>query len=390
MSDWKEKRFGDLLTEPVRNGVYKPKEFHGSGVNVVNMGELFAHPRLRSVAMNRLQLSEKEKEKALLQNGDLIFARRSLTAEGAGKCSLVYDLTEETTFESSIIRARPDESKASSSFLYYYFNSPYGKYLLGTILRQVAVAGITGSDLVELEMRIPTVDEQGAIAEVLSSLDDKIDLLHHQNKTLESLAQTLFRQWFIEEAGPSWKEGTLADLSDNIRENVQPSDISPDATYVGLEHIERKHFALYSTGTAEGLGSNKSVFKRHDILFGKLRPYFHKVCFAPVDGVCSTDILVIRPKDELYFPFCLLAYFQKDVVDHSDMASEGTRMPRTNWHILGSYPLRMPDAATLEKFNAAVAPSILKIEKNLKQIASLIAMRGAALLGFMSGDLVLT
>src|SRR5688500_3381006 len=115
MAEWREIRFLDLLEEPVRNGVYKPKQFHGNGVGVVNMGELFAYPRFRTVPISRLQLSDKEKKMALLRNGDLIFARRSLTAEGAGKCSLVFDITEETTFESSIIRARPDISKASPS-----------------------------------------------------------------------------------------------------------------------------------------------------------------------------------------------------------------------------------------------------------------------------------
>ncbi len=186
------------MLEPVRNGIYKPKEFHGSGVPIVNMGELFAYPRLKSVEMNRVQLTENEKEKSLLRNNDLIFARRSLTAEGAGKCSLVYDLKEETTFESSIIRARPDPSLANSEFLFYYFNSAQGKHLLGTILRQVAVSGITGSDLMELLVRVPPLEDQKAIATILSSLDDKIELNRRMNATLEAMARALFKAWFVD------------------------------------------------------------------------------------------------------------------------------------------------------------------------------------------------
>ena len=178
------------------------------------MGELFAYPRLKDIDMKRVELNDKEKEKALLKEGDLIFARRSLTAEGAGKCSLIQEIKEDTTFESSIIRATPDKDRATSEFLYYYFNSRYGKYLLGTILRQVAVAGITGSDLMELILKIPTLPEQKAIASVLSSLDDKIDLLHRQNKTLEAMAETLFRQWFVEEARDDWEEGPVETLID--------------------------------------------------------------------------------------------------------------------------------------------------------------------------------
>ncbi|KPA10386.1 restriction modification system DNA specificity subunit [Candidatus Magnetomorum sp. HK-1] len=184
---WHNITFKNLLEKTVRNGIYKKKEFHGSGVKIVNMGELFKYPRLKNIEMKRVELTDNEKNRFLLKQGDLIFARRSLTAEGAGKCSIVLEVKEDTTFESSIIRARPDQKKTVPIFLYYYFNSPYGKYLLGTILRQVAVAGITGSDLMQLTLTIPSLPEQKAIASVLSCLDDKIDLLYKQNKTLEAM-----------------------------------------------------------------------------------------------------------------------------------------------------------------------------------------------------------
>ena len=110
----------DLLIEPVRNGVYKPKEFHGRGCKIVNMGELFAHSRLFDVEMKRIELTEKELEKSTIQTGDLLFARRSLVASGAGKCTIVKHVNEPTTFESSIIRARPNKRRASSDYLYYF------------------------------------------------------------------------------------------------------------------------------------------------------------------------------------------------------------------------------------------------------------------------------
>lgn len=119
MSDWGDIIFGDLLVEPVRNGIYKQKALHGRGAKVVNMGELFAYPRLKNVEMKRVEITETEKKKCLLKNGDLIFARRSLTAEGAGKCSIVREVVEDTTFESSIIRARPNQEKSVPDFLYY-------------------------------------------------------------------------------------------------------------------------------------------------------------------------------------------------------------------------------------------------------------------------------
>ena len=198
MHGWSEIPFAQLLSEPVRNGVYKRKEFHGRGVKVVNMGELFAHPRLRDVPMERVELEESEQRRFGLLSGDLIFARRSLVAEGAGKCSVVLEVNEPTSFESSIIRARPDSQKADYLFLYYYFNSPTGFHALDTIRRQVAVAGITGTDLAQLPIQVPPLPDQRAIAHVLGTLDDKIELNRRKCETLEAMARALFKSWFVD------------------------------------------------------------------------------------------------------------------------------------------------------------------------------------------------
>ena len=195
---WRIRRFEELLDEPVRNGIYKSKEHHGHGVKMVNMGELFAHPRLRAVPMRRVGLSESEIERFSITRGDLLFARRSLVAEGAGKCSVVLDVDEPTAFESSIIRARPAAATSDPLYLYYFFCSPPGLHRLDTIRRQVAVAGITGRDLSGLEIPAPPLSEQRAIGHVLGTLDDKIELSRRMRATLEAMARALFRSWFVD------------------------------------------------------------------------------------------------------------------------------------------------------------------------------------------------
>jgi type I restriction enzyme S subunit len=196
--EWRPVPFERLLSEPVRNGVYKPKAFHGRGAKIVNMGELFAYRRLHAIPMKRVELSNSESARFTLSKGDLLFARRSLVAEGAGKCSVVLDVDEPTTFESSIIRARPDSAKADPLFLYYFFNSTGGLHCLDTIRRQVAVAGITGSDLSRLEIPTPPLPEQRVIAHILGTLDDKIELNRRMNETLEVMARALFKSWFVD------------------------------------------------------------------------------------------------------------------------------------------------------------------------------------------------
>jgi type I restriction enzyme S subunit len=117
----------------------------------------------------------------------------------------VLDIDEPTTFESSIIRARPDRTKADSLFLYYFFNSTSGLHCLDTIRRQVAVAGITGSDLAKLEVTLPPLPEQRAIAHILGTLDDKIELNRRMSETLEAMARALFKSWFVDFDPVRWK-----------------------------------------------------------------------------------------------------------------------------------------------------------------------------------------
>jgi type I restriction enzyme S subunit len=196
-NDWDIKIFLDVMLEKPRNGLYKPKEFHGKGTKIVNMGELFAYDKIGDSNMELIELTDSEKKRFLLKNGDLVFARRSLIASGAGKCSLVVGNVERT-FESSIIRVRPDSGKANSEYLYYFFSSSVGKHLLDSILRQVAVSGITGSDLMNLKIPLPSVQEQHSVAEFLAVLDAKITVNRQMNRTLEDIGQAIFKRWFVD------------------------------------------------------------------------------------------------------------------------------------------------------------------------------------------------
>ena len=91
----------------------------------------------------------------------------------------------------------------------------------------------------------------------------------------------------------------------------------------------------------------------------RLRPYFHKVCIAPVDGVCSTDILVLRPV-ALWMPFVLCHVSSKTLIEYATRLSNGAKMPRTKWQDLYSYPIAVPSERLAEKFADVIRPIVLK------------------------------
>ena len=96
---------------------------------MINMGELFAHDIISDIEMERVKMSDKEKAKFLVKflvkEGDLLFARQSLVAAGAGKCSIIKNVNEPTTFESHLIRVRLNGDNADS--LFYYYNTKRGQ-----------------------------------------------------------------------------------------------------------------------------------------------------------------------------------------------------------------------------------------------------------------------
>jgi len=197
--DWDVVRFREVLSTPLRNGVNKPSKVRGVGdYKMVNMNEIFAHDIIYDIPMEFVELDKNEKKTSLLEKFDLLFARQSLVLEGAGKCSLYLGNNESVCFEGHLIRARLDSKKSNPKFYYYFFSSNYGKRFIRTIKEQAVVAGIRGSDLKELQVPYPPKKEQDGIAAILSCLDRKIENLRQQNETLEQIAQTLFKHWFVD------------------------------------------------------------------------------------------------------------------------------------------------------------------------------------------------
>lgn len=431
MSEWKEYFFSDLLIEPVRNGIYKKKEFHGSGQKIVNMGELFSNPRLFDIEMKRVQLNDGEKNKALLNKGDLIFARRSLTAEGAGKCSIVKEIKEDTTFESSLIRARPNKNICDSDFLYYYFSSDLGKNAMYSILRQVAVAGITGSDLMNLKLSIPPLPTQKAIAEILSSLDDKIELNNQINQNLEALAQALFKQWFVDFEFPN-ENGEPYKSSGGELVDSELGEI-PKGWRVGMleEVIEFSNGYSFKSSELldEDLGNCFHVFKMGHIKKGgglnaegtksyfekdktsKLGKYVLKIgdllmCMTDMKGnvallghtalmnedekyIVNQRVGLLRPKNSVGIDYPYLYILTNSTLFIEDLRSRANSGVQVNLSTseIRNTKIIIPDFQTNSAFDQAVKPFFLRLFNSQKENHSLRTIRDTLLPKLISGEL---
>lgn len=205
---------------------------------------------------------------------------------------------------------------------------------------------VTKSDVENFEIPLPPKDALKRIAGILGSLDDKIEANTRLIQTMDSYKSTLFQAHICSESeGETIKVSDVATL---IRENIAASDIDESMNYVALEHIPRHSLYSHEWTNSEGVMSNKSGFKVGDILFGKLRPYFHKVSIAAVDGIASTDILVLRPKPG----FEVLAQSvlsSEDLIEYATQVSSGTRMPRASWKDIMNYEVTVKNIEILQE-----------------------------------------
>lgn len=243
-----------------------------------------------------------------------------------------------------------------------------------------AIPSTTRESFGAIAVSVPPLPEQQAIAEVLGALDDKIAA----NTALAATADELIR---AEYAGLESATVRIQDVAESLRASVDPASVDPTSLYVGLEHVGRRHMWLTGSGIADDVSSAKTHFQKGDVLFGKLRPYFHKVALAPQDGICSTDILVVRARGADTSSVLLAALSSDAVIEQVVAASEGTRMPRTSWKDLASIEIKWPQehvaGALAARLDSVRDTALAAIAEN----RTLAATRDALLPQLMSGKL---
>ncbi len=287
-----------------------------------------------------------------------------------------------------------------SKYLYYWIQSPQGKGIINNSTIGSSQKALTISMLKEITLSLPSLDTQKRITEILSRYDDLIENNKNQIKLLEESALRLYKEWFVRLRFPGyekakitdgvpegWSQATFGDLCQLIKDSCPFKDIAKGTPYIGLEHIPRRSMCLEKWGYSEEVSSNKYRYKEYDILFGKIRPYFHKVGFTINDGVCSTDAMVFRSNENM-FELLITTAFSDSFVQHSSATSrEGSKMPRADWNEMRAYSVLIPTDDVLIEFNNRIRKYIDLISIKVKQNHNLIKSRDKLLPKLMNGDI---
>lgn len=266
----------------------------------------------------------------------------------------------------------------------YFSQLDLSPYLTGAAQPKLNKASL---NLIPLYLPIDE-SEQKAIASILSSLKDKIDLLHHQNKTLELMAETMFRQWFIlDETGASVNLEQIIDF--NPKRTLTKSQ---DATYLDMAGLSTVIFR--ANGYYRRPFSSGTKFTKRDTLLARITPCLENGKAAYIDflddnetGWGSTEFIVIRPKKEIHPFISYIMCRNPDFKEYAESCMEGsTGRQRVNLDHLKKFNVNLPTEASLRIINELLDSFESKLINNSKQIDSLEKLRDTLLPKLMSGE----
>ena len=306
----------------------------------------------------------------------------------------------EACFPDSVIGFVADPQKADARFVKYLFDAVL-KMQFKSFTQGAAQDNLSQSKLLSIKFPVPEVVVQKRIADILSAYDDLIENNRRRIGLLEEAARILYREWFVHFRFPGhehvkitvglpegWERRTLGNVVEVVKETVKPSDFDEDDIHIGLEHIPRRSFTLADWEPAEGLASGKISFEEGDILFCKIRPYFHKVGFVLQKGLASSDAMVWRVRDEDDWPLVVCATSSDHFVAvASKTVREGSKMPRADWKVLQGYVIPKPPKGLLEVFNDTVLPITTLCKTMALQNRALVQARDLLLPRLMNGEL---
>jgi type I restriction enzyme S subunit len=345
----------------------------------------------------------------LVQEGDIVYSRRGDVTQKA----LIREGEAGYFCGTGCLLVRPGTA-IDPEFLTYHLSTPSNRTWIVNQAVGAHMANLNTGILSKAPLCIPNEAEQKKIAAVLSALDTRIDLNNRINAELEALAKTIYDYWFVQfdfpdahgrpykssggamvwndtlkrEIPAEWEVVSLGELVDVVKEGVASDGADTTTPYVGLEHIARKSIVLSEWSTADQAASQKTAFRSGDILFGKIRPYFHKVALASIDGISSTDAIVIRPKRPEVSGLVLETVFAERFVAMATASSTGSKMPRADWNVMKRYGMAVPDkhSNTLSKYQDLFGPIADKIGLHVRQNRELTQLRDWLLPLLMNGQ----
>jgi len=384
MSEWREVRLGDYIKTNIQS---IGKDYQFDKILYLDTGSITENRIEKLQEFNIKEIPSRAKR--LVQNEDIIY---SSVRPNQLHYGFIKNPEENLIVSTGFVVISCNREDIYPKHLFYYLSSDTSTEYLHSIAEASTSAypSLKPSDIEALDMELPPLPEQKAIAEVLSSLDDKIDLLHRQKKTLEQMTETLFRQWFVVEAGEDWEEGVVSDLIDfNPKRTLAKKTV---ATYLEMASLNTQTFHPDSWYDREFKSGTK--FINEDTLLARITPCLENgktayVTFLQDNQVAwgSTEYIVMRPRQGIHPFFAYVLARNKDFREYAEGCLAGSSgRQRIDLEHLKNFYIPIPPENIIEEFNKVLAGIVPKLIVNANQIRTLQSLRDTLLPKLMSGE----
>ena len=403
---WVETTLGKVYN--FSSGLSKKRDQFGFGYDFLTFKDVFSNWFLPHKLNSLANTTKQERYKCSIKRGDVFLTRTSETQEELGMSSVALKDYKDAAFNGFTKRLRPKEGlNTSPEFIGYYFRSRYFRATIQTMASMTTRASLNNDTLSILPILLPPIPEQKAIAAVLSAFDEKIELLREQNETLETIAQTVFKEWFVNfnypgatgemidselgEIPKGWRVEKLGkELEVKRGGSPRPiKDYISDSGYRWLKISDATAstspfiFEIKEHIKEEGLKNTTLLKQGALVLSNSATPGVPK--FLEVDS-CIHDGWLHFPKTSI-FSYQYLYLFFKHIRESLLQQGNGSVFKNLKTDILKSWNMIVPDTETMKNFNKILMPVFEKIKNNASQIQTLTKTRDTLLPKLMSGKI---
>ncbi len=380
--DWETAYLSSVSKEPMQNGLFFAPSRKGTGVKLINVGDLYSSTPIDRNSLELFNATENERNRFKVQDGDIFFTRSSVVPSGIAHCNIYLSTEQEqVVFDSHVIRVRPARDRVEPAYLLRLCVASAARHYLISHAKTAIMTTIDQGVLGKCPIPLPPLPEQQAIATALGDADALIEALDQLIAKKRNLKQAAMQQLLTGKKRlpgftGKWENYAFETLASPRRERIDPRGGVTTALCVELDHIQPGTGRLIPTADDPGRGSLKSTFQTRDILFGKLRAYLRKYWLADQPGICSTELWVLAAKPLRSTPEFIRQVVATESFIGAASTAYGTHMPRSDWKVVGNLEIHSPPlpeqtaiAAVLSEMDAEIAALEARRDKtrDLKQ-----------------------
>lgn len=380
MKDWKEVKLGEYIET---NSKSIGKDYQYSNILYLDTGSITSN-RISSLQEYSLDIAP-SRAKRLVEEDDIIY---STVRPNQLHYGFITNPPKNLVVSTGFVTISCDKRKLDAKFLYFFLSQTQTTEFLHSIAEASTSAypSLKPSDIEILPILLPPLPEQKAIAQVLSSLDDKIELLNEQNKTLEQMAETLFRQWFVDEAEEDWEEKPLSEIAEYLN-GLACQKFPPKDTINRLPVLKIKELRDGISDSSDWATTDvdrKYLVKNGDIIFSWSASLMVKI-WDGEDCVLNQHLFKVSSED--YPKWFYYLWTKHHLLEFISIAeSHATTMGHIKRRDLDEAIVLVPDKAKLNDMSKIIEPIIEKIKNNNVQMKTLTSLRDTLLPKLMSGE----